>query len=534
MTNKKLNLLFASVFALVFLIGSASAAITLIPSVSTLPQTSGSFNLTVLSNENETIDLAIPSITDDSGHTIDFALSPAQVNTNTVSGASKVVNVTYVVESGFNFEFTKTYNANLTSIGSASGQIYKLLSFASSGFCEVGNLGELKTTIEDVRVTEGFGDGNDWYPFDTIEVDVKIKNNGDEDLNSVSVEWGLYDTQSKQWTINVDEEDNFDLNSGDDQTLTVTFTLNDNMDEDLTDLEKGDYIFYVRATGEIDAGTHEGEDSCSTDSETGNLKIEKNLVVLKNLEVPDVVQCDSQIQIVGDTWNIGSKDQNNVYALVYNKELGINNQKVDIGDIDSFDSGDFIFSFTLPEDAQEKKYPITITLYDDNDDIYEASNTKSISTVQLNVQGGCAPKASVAAVLDSGGQAGKPMIVKATITNTGSKVAYYTLNAAGYTGWASTATFDKSSLTLNSGESGDAFLTFNVNKDALGTNIFNFEVLSGNQLIVSQPVQIEITKKKFSLGNLFSGNNGYIWGIGLLNLILIILIIVIAVRIARK
>jgi len=31
-------------------------------------------------------------------------------------------------------------------------------------------------------------------------------------------------------------------------------------------------------------------------------------------------------------------------------------------------------------------------------------------------------KASVVAVLDSGGEAGKPMVVKATITNTGNKL----------------------------------------------------------------------------------------------------------------
>ncbi|MCX6750204.1 MAG: putative S-layer protein [Candidatus Pacearchaeota archaeon] len=126
------------------------------------------------------------------------------------------------------------------------------------------------------------------------------------------------------------------------------------------------------------------------------------------------------------------------------------------------------------------------------------------------------------------------MVVKATITNTGNKIAYYTLNAAGYTGWADSATLDKSSLTLNAGESGEVLLNFDVKKEALGINLFNLEVLSENKLIVNQPVQVEITKRKLSLGNLFSGNNGYIWGIGLLNLILIILIIVIAVRIARK
>jgi len=99
MENKKLNLLFASVFALVFLMGFASATIILTPSVTTLPQTSGSFNLAVSGNQNETIDLAIPSISDNSGHSIDFSLSPAQVEINTVSNTHETINITYVVES---------------------------------------------------------------------------------------------------------------------------------------------------------------------------------------------------------------------------------------------------------------------------------------------------------------------------------------------------------------------------------------------------------------------------------------------------
>jgi len=46
--------------------------------------------------------------------------------------------------------------------------------------------------------------------------------------------------------IGVSEEDNFDLSSDDEQTTTVTFTLDNNMDENLKDLKKGDYILYAR------------------------------------------------------------------------------------------------------------------------------------------------------------------------------------------------------------------------------------------------------------------------------------------------
>jgi hypothetical protein len=534
MKTKTLNLLFAGVFAMIFLIGFASSAITIILPTGDLSQNGGDFTFTLLSTENETITLAIDSISDGSGNTIVFSGFPTSLDV--LEGDSHTINVTYAVDEGFEFDFTETYTAVVEATGSVSSVLTKGINFGKSDFCEYGNLGELSVSIKDIQVIEVFGEDNEWFLFDTVEVEVEVRNKGNEDVENIVLEWGLYNTQSGEWTIEVDEEDEFDLDEGDKETFTFTFTLDDSLDEDLEDLEKGDYILYVRATGEIADGDDEGVDTCSSDSETGKLITEKNFVVLSNIKVPEVAQCDSEVQILGDVWNIGSSDQDDVYVNIYNRELGVDEDVV-VGDIDSFDSSDFEFSLSLPEDVEEKRYYLTLTVYDEDDDVYENGNDdKSISTITLDVQGGCAvAKASVAAVLESGGQAGKLMVVKATITNTGNKVAYYSLNVAGYTGWASSVTLDKSALTLNAGDSAEVLLNFNVDRDALGTNIFYLEVLSGDELIVNQPVQVEITKRTWGItGNLISGDNKYIWGIGLLNLILIVLIIVIAVRIARK
>ncbi len=537
MKTKKLNLLFASVFALVFLMGFASAAITLTSSVGELSQTSGSFDFTVSSDQNETIDLTLPSVSDNSGNTIIFSLSLDQVVIDTSVEDSAIITVDYVVESGFNFEFGETYRATLSAVGDISNESTRTFTFESSDFCEYNNQGDLKVTIEDIQVIQGFGEDNEWYAFDTIEVEIEVKNSGNEDIEDVVIEWGLYNPSSKEWTIDFDEEDELDIDEGDKETITFTFTLDDSMDEDLEDLSEGNYVIYVRATGEIADGTYEGENTCASDSEEGELMLEKDFVVLANLDAPEVSQCDSEVRISGDVWNIGSKDQENVYITIYNKELGID-EEIEIGDLDSFESTDFDFMLQLPEDAQEKNYYFALTVYDEDDNVYESGDDEeSKSTIGLTVQGNCAvAKASVTAVLESGGEAGKDMVVKAVITNTGKKAAYYSLNAAGYTEWASSASLDQSGFTLNAGQSQEVLITFKVNKDALGTNLFTFEVISENELVVSQPVQVEITKKTWSLfgGNLFSGDNKYIWGIGILNLVLIVLIIIIAVRIARK
>lgn len=537
MKAKKLNILFASLFALVFLIGFTSATVALTSVPTELSQSSGSFTFNAATNEtSEIVNFNIPTITYE-GKSIVFTVSPlsAPLTTTPVS-----VSVSYTVDPGFNFDFLKEYEATLTATGNTV--VTKTIPFASSTFCEsVKNKGNLNLNIEDITVTDGFGDDDEWFAFDTVEVEVTVENNGNEDVQDITIEWGLYNTKSKDWTIEIDDEDEIDVDEDDEETITFSFTLDDDLDENLEDLEDGDYVLYVRATGEISDGTYEGNDTCSSESSTASLTVEKNFVVLSNIEVPTVVQCGSEVTISGDVWNVGSKDQNDVTVEIYSKELGLD-EIVEIGDIDSFESSDLEFTFELGGDIEEKVYPITFTVYDEDNDAYENNNNdESTSSVKLTVQGSCAadiPDATVSAYLESGGKAGEQLVVKATITNTGEESAYYSINLAGYADWASAVSIDKNLVTLDAGDSEDVLITFDVDKDAAGTSLFNIEVLSDNELVVSQPVQLDITAKKgFNItGNLFSsfGDNKYIWGIGILNLILIVLIIVIAVRIARK
>jgi len=58
-------------------------------------------------------------------------------------------------------------------------------------------------------------------------------------------------------------------------------------------LKKGDYILYARATGDISGGTNDGVTTCASDSNTGKLIIDRNFVILSDLQVPATVQCDS-------------------------------------------------------------------------------------------------------------------------------------------------------------------------------------------------------------------------------------------------
>ena len=192
------------------------------------------------------------------------------------------------------------------------------------------------------------------------------------------------------------------------------------------------------------------------------------------------------------------------------------------------------------ENAEEKIHTLILRVLDEDSDLYENDYDDDPAEffVSLVVSGGCssASEVTVSASTVSGGTADSNLVVKATVTNTGDSQKVYSLNVAGSESWASSFSLDKSSLALGAGQSGDVTVTLSVNKGVSGSQTFFLEMVSDGEL-VSQPVSVVIEESSGFLGitgNVFSGGNSLIWGIGLLNLILVIVIIVIAVRIARR
>ena len=108
--------------------------------------------------------------------------------------------------------------------------------------------------------------------------------------------------------------------------------------------------------------------------------------------------------------------------------------------------------------------------------------------------------ASVSANLQSGGKAGQDLVIRAIVTNTGTSATTYTINVAGYSGWASSVSIDQSTFTLSSGTSKDVRFTFKVKEDVSGEQTFNIEVLSGNEVVVVQPVQVTIESDNSPIG----------------------------------
>jgi len=381
-----------------------------------------------------------------------------------------------------------------------------------------------------------FGDDNEWFPLEEIEVEIEIENKGNEKIEDIEIEWGLYDTQEDEWIIDLEDEKDFDLKEDKEEVITVSFNLNGDLDVDLEDLNDGDhYVFYVIVNGY----DNDLEDNvCESDSEDIELIIESDFVILDEVDLPEMVSCGSELAISTNVYNIGDEDQDEVKVFIYNKELGIS-EKVEIGDIDAFDHEKLDVILEIPQDTEEKMYYLEFTVLDEDSDTYENDYDDDLSKflIPFSVDGSCdaESKVLVSAVLESGGKAGQDLVIRATVTNIGTQLTTYNLGAAGYADWANSVDIDQGIIVLNEDESKDVLFTFDVMKGASGDKLFDIEVLSDGELIVKQPVSVTIEGKSgIGFGDAISSDNWYLWLIGALNIILVIIIIVVIVRITRK
>lgn len=521
---------------LAFLI-NVNTSKSLTVSDSTISSSANSTTITIKNEGNTALSNIALNATGD--FTVSFSSGTITIANNNISslapGASGTVTIT------IDRNDDEILSGNVVVTATASDGTTKdtgTISLASN-YCQYSNLGTDLSLDVELNNQKGFGDDDAWYPFDEIQADITVENNGDYKISGIVVEWGLYNAETNEWIID-DKESKFSLKDGASKDLSVSFKL----DEKLDKLLDGDFKFYVRATGEFDDSdsSNDNQKTCVETSDSVDVTLEE-FVILDNIELGETASCGSELHITANAWNIGEDDLSDVSVLVYNQELGIN-QNIIIGDIDSLDKEKLDATIKIPENAVEKSYNIQFKVYDEDNDLFQNENDDdALFTIPLAISGSCSTasnsssRAVVSATLQSGGKAGKELVIKSTITNTGTKLATYTLNAANYADWANSAELDTNLLNLDAGATKNVLITFDVKKDVSGEKSFDMEVISGNALVLKQPVSVTIEKSGGFLagitGNVLGGN-GYLWLIGALNVILVIIIILVALRIAKS
>jgi len=552
MKAKILGLMTLSVLSLVLIMGLTSALVTFDPSsFSQTVEQGDSIALSFQIEENDfgaltgitfntPVTFTLGSNTFNSANTVSGAVSTLAQNT-TSGTMSLTINVpdhqpvgTYT---GI-LSLTATYGFTIHDLSITITVTEKQRPSEINDCLAIGDSGNLmKLEIEEIKIVSGFGDEDtEWVPLDEVEVEIKIENNNnDYKIEDVEISWGLYNLDKQEWVFD-EEESDFNLKDGDDKTFFFTFEL-----EDPDDFEDSDtYAFYVWAEGEDEENNNELV--CEFVSEDIDVIVESDFLILGNLQIegidledfryPDKLSCGSTLQFTADIWNIGDSDQEDIEVRVYNYDFGID-ETLEIGDVNSFDSEPIRFEFTIPEGMEEGWNTLELTIQEDGD-VFENDYTDDDAEfeVLLNLENCLLAQALVSAALDEGGKAGQDLVVRATITNTGDKATTYLVNAYGYAEWASSAAVAPSTVILEAGQSADVLITLKVDRDVSGERLFNIEVLSEGELVVSQPLSVNV--EKALVGDLF-GDNGLVTALIIgIAIVLIVIIIVLAIRVARK
>jgi hypothetical protein len=544
----------------VLLVGFASAAsFTLTPSSLDFNKNDSSQTFTVANTGASVLNISLTSqtIADTNGNTVTIGFNETSLSI-AASGSTIINATTSSLSSDFLLgNFSKTYTIQETgnSTNNQTLNLYFLDSFCSSGSVDDTDL-KLKVDINN----KGEGDNDEWLPLDIIEIEIELENNKNNiDLDNVVFELGLFKENSNTniidemlWISDNDEEVEVgDIDEDEDDKHTFEFRI------DPTEVEEDDYWLVVKAYPDGDESDtcvdhSENLEDFGSDDFLAEIQITKEndqekMVVIDEESYPLIIDafCDASVTFTADIYNIGDDDfLDQIKVLLVNNELGLNLAEIVSGDLDESEKTEVVFSFDVPSNAEEKQYVLVMEIfydYDEDDETYDEVSDSTFD-VLLKVQGNCGTsstttqKAVVSATLESGGKAGQELVVKATITNTGDDTANYILNAAGYSEWASSANVVPGVFSLGSGESREVLVTFNVESDASGEELFDIEVVSGNEVVVKQPVSVLIESQ--SVGGFITdgviGDNLYLWGLGLFNVILIVAIVFVVVRLMRK
>lgn len=535
------------IFLLVGILATGFAnALTFSSSSNILTETNKNASLILTNDKNtsQNVQLAIGNIVDGANQ-VTLSVAPTTVAfTASTSPQTQTVNINVGTISG-NLKFG-SHTAILTATGSGNDSANAQLTFLKS-FCSRGTVGDLE--INSIDIESNGDDDNEWRALDEITIDVEIENTGDDDVDDIIVELALFDSAGRNQANDLDFENSGEeeldlgnLNDGDEETVTFTFTLP-------ADFETGSYKLAVKAYSE-DAGQNlqcvdTSDDLDNTFYESIDVEREDDegkFIAFSNIKIsPDQVSCGESVTLTADVFNVGDEEQDQVKINLFSTELNLRLEKEIREDMEEGDKASVSFTFIVPQGLNDKLYTLELDAnYDYRNGDYRESSDESTKT-GLRVLG-CTPGnpgqgsdriALIAASLDSDAKAGEELAIKATITNLINEERDFVVRAEGFEDWATLQSLSDSIIHLRSGESKEITLRFNVDEDSSGEQSFNLEVISGNRNEVREIVANIEAGEAERPGFKLEGNS-LLWVIGIINVVLIILIVIVAIRISRR
>jgi len=409
-----------------------------------------------------------------------------------------------------------------------------------STYCLYGETGSdlviKKIEIRDRTSGDDFdwGDTIDVKPMDSMSVEVKVKNTGDDKLDIV-VSLALYDVKTNDF-VELDDEDtleeDFSLDDGESKTVEFDFSIPVDIED-----EKDRYFLVVKVYEE-----DEEESNCVSvyDGEIwSELSVEKEkhdvVVSIDDITMPSTVNCGESVDLTLKIYNIGENDEDKVKVEARIPELDIVASD-EIEYLDAEESETLTLSFDVPEAIETKSYRVEIMTYykyDEDKELYREWSEDPV-IVYLDV-GYCKmpePDATISAELLGEAIAGEEVTVKLTVSNTGDKASYFNISTEGIDGFGILDRIEPESIYLQPGQSADSYIYMTLDRTAKDENIFTVTV-SYDDIEKQQEVSLYV-KPRFSFtGSAIKENikeNWQTWTLGVLIVIVLVLIIIIVAR----
>jgi len=531
----------SAIFLLVILTISAVSALSLNPSTVTLNQATQNQTVTLTDINNVgMVDFTLPSTNEIDGNAVTFK-TISSINASNQQTITVGVNN---IPSGLKFG---KYSSTLTAIGhnSSGDNIANATSTVEffKSFCRIGAVGG-NLSIENVEIESNGDDDEEWRVFDEITVTVEVENIGDDDIDEVFVELGLYDSNGKNVIsdvifINSEEEEIElgDLKDGKSEEVEFKFRIP-------ADLDEGDYKVAVKAYSDDLGESNECDDSASDLDNRfyHSVSVEREddegkFIAIDNVEVrPDQLTCGDSVTLSADVFNVGNEDQDQVRIVLVSEDLNVDLSREIRDDLDEGDDTTVQFSFVIPQ-VNDGTYTLELfSEYDYRSGVYRERSDRTerfpIEVIGCDVQNGptTGKAALITPTLDSDANAGSQMIVTTTITNLLSTQETFVVRATGFEAWATLDSISEPIFSLAAGESKQIRMVLNVDEDASGRQSFTIEARAGSK-IETKNVEVDVEKSGFDFD---FGNNTLIWIIAAINIVLILLIVLVAVRIARR
>jgi uncharacterized membrane protein len=263
------------------------------------------------------------------------------------------INVPLITKMGeYTAVFTATYNGSITQDIIATVFVDQY----------TGRVGDL-----DILDTDSYDDVPDQMRVGrTFEMDLIVENEGNEDLNDVKLVAWLYNSDIKQ-IVALDESSEQTIDSGEEETFTVEFDVDEDLDED------DNYDLYVKVYKINDElNQHDvkvkdmnllGEDDLC---DIGDLKVEKFDLDENDYSPGDTIQIDIEIE------NRGSDDIDDVIVEVWLTEEGktkkLEEEESDKTDIREDDTESFYLELDIDDDLDDGNYEVHVRAYEKGND----------------------------------------------------------------------------------------------------------------------------------------------------------------------